>query len=116
MIFALFLLAQAVAFGTPLHFHRDLACSEKPFYFSTDVAEGNYDVTATFGDRNVASSNTVKAEGRRLMIEKLDTAKGKFEKRTFTVNVRYSAISGGTEVKLKPREIGSPRWDRQLTL
>ena len=91
-------------------------CSEQPFYVSADVAEGNYNVTVKLGARNGTSSNTVKAEGRRLMIEKVETARGKFETRTFTVNVRYSQIGPGNEVRLKPREIGSPRWDRKLTL
>src|SRR6476620_691539 len=49
--------------------------SDKPFYFSVAVPEGNYTVTITFGDREAASTTTVKAELRRLMLEKVETRK-----------------------------------------
>jgi lysophospholipase L1-like esterase len=88
----------------------------KPFFFSVAVPEGNYDVTVTFGDANRESITTVKAESRRLMIERVDTAAGEFTKRTFTVNVHTPKIAGGGEVRLKPREIGILRWDDKLTL
>src|SRR5438094_599505 len=48
-----------------------------------------------FGDPSSATSTIIKAESRRLMIEKVETAPGKFETRTFTVNVRKPAISTG---------------------
>ncbi len=91
---------------------------DKPFYFSFAVPEGNYKVTVTFGDRNAATVTTVKAELRRLMIERVETAPGRFETRSFIVNVRTPAIPGGDEVRLKPREkAGEARaWDDKLTL
>src|SRR3982751_6632874 len=54
--------------------------SDKPFYFSVAVPEGNYKVTITFGDKEAASVTTVKAELRRLMLEKVETRKGEFAK------------------------------------
>ena len=50
--------------------------SNKPFYFSAAVPEGNYKVTITFGNKIDASVTTVKAELRRLMLEKVETKKG----------------------------------------
>jgi lysophospholipase L1-like esterase len=90
-----------------------------PFYFSVKVPEeGNYKVTVTFGDRQAESITTVKAEIRRLMIEKVRTAPGKFETRSFIVNVRTPKISTGGEVRLKDREKTSEirAWDDKLTL
>ncbi len=92
--------------------------SNKPFYFSAAVPEGNYKVTVTFGDKTDASVTTVKAELRRLMIEKVETQKGKFATASFIVNIRTPIIAGGGEVKLKDREKASERWswDEKLTL
>ena len=90
-----------------------------PFYFSVKVPEeGNYKVTVTFGDQQAESIATVKAELRRLMVEKVRTAPGKFETRTFIVNVRTPRISTGGEVRLKDREKTSEAraWDSKLTL
>jgi len=92
--------------------------SDKPFYFSTDIPEGNYRVTITFGSKNESSANTVKAELRRLMVESVATQNGQFATRSFIVNVRRPQISTGGEVKLKDREKASERWawDDRLTL
>lgn len=92
--------------------------SETPFYFSVAVPEGNYRVTVRFGDRQVATSNVVKAELRRLMLERVDTKPGEFVSRSFVVNVRTPRISTRGEVKLKDRERASEQWawDEKLTL
>ncbi|HZL57910.1 MAG TPA: rhamnogalacturonan acetylesterase [Bryobacteraceae bacterium] len=92
--------------------------SDNPFYFSVAVPEGNYKVTATFGDKNAATVTTVKAELRRLMVEKVVTAPGKFETRAFIVNIRTPRIPGAAEVRLKPREKAAEAiaWDDKLTL
>src|SRR5262245_54115789 len=52
------------------------------------------------------------------MLERVETAFGEFETRTFTVNVRTPQISGGGEVKLKDREkmVEAWAWDEKLTL
>ena len=96
----------------------DFCTSSAPFYFSVALPEGNYDVTVTFGDRRGESVNTVKAELRRLMLEEVRTARGRFETRTFTVNVRTPQIPTGGEVKLKDRErtMEAWAWDEKLTL
>lgn len=99
-------------------FGDDCAASEKPFLFSTRLPEGNYSVTVTVGGRAIASDNTVKAELRRLMLERVKTAKGEVVRRKFTVNVRTPQIQGGSEVRLKQREKDSEmlNWDDRLTL
>ena len=92
--------------------------SDKPFYFSAAVPEGNYRVTIKFGDKQVATTTVVKAELRRLMLERVDTKPGAFVMRSFIVSVRTPLISTGGEVKLKDRERTSEQWawDEKLTL
>ena len=106
--------AEIVCSGT----RRASCTSNKAFYFSVAVPEGNYKVTVTFGDEQSATAATVKAELRRLMLEKVETKKGKFKTETFIVNVRTPQISSGSEVKLKDREktMESWAWDEKLTL
>ena len=96
----------------------DFCTADKPFYFSVAVPEGNYNVTVTLGDEAGESNTTVKAELRRLMLERVETRPGKFATRTFTVNVRTPQISTGGEVKLKEREQTTEiwAWDEKLTL
>jgi len=97
----------------------DRVCSsDKPFYFSAAVPEGNYRVTIKFGNRQSATSTVVKAELRRLMLERVDTKPGEFVTRDFIVNVRTPMISTGGEVKLKDRERTSEQWawDEKLTI
>ncbi len=90
--------------------------SDKPFYFSVAVPEGNYKVTLTLGDPQGTSQTMVKAESRRLMLESTDTKSGEIKKVSFVVNVRMPEISTGGRVKLKPREVGKLDWDDRLTL
>ena len=95
------------------------ATPDHPALFGAKVAEGNYDVSIRFGNPTSATSTTIKAESRRLMIEKVETAPGKYETRTFTVNVRKPAISTGGTTSLNSRELGPPvvpDWDDNLTL
>ena len=96
----------------------DLCLSHKPFYFSVALPEGNYDVKLTLGDPAFESVTTVKAELRRLMLERVETKPGKFVTRTFTVNVRTPQITSDGEVKLKDREKTTEAWawDEKLTL
>jgi len=67
------------------------------------------------GDENESSETTIKVENRRLMLEKAITETGKFEERTFTVNVRNAQINATEKIKLKPRELEYLHWDNQLT-
>ena len=96
----------------------DFCTSDQPFYFSVALPEGNYDVSLTFGDAQGESITTVKAELRRLMLEKVTTKPGQFTTQTFTVNIRRPEIAGGGEVKLKDREKTTElwAWDEKLTL
>jgi lysophospholipase L1-like esterase len=87
-----------------------------PFFFAIDLPEGNYNVTVTLGDRTGGSTTTVKAEARRLMLEKVQTAPGRFATRTFTVNVRHHRLKSGEKVRLKADEQPHLDWDDQLTL
>ena len=92
--------------------------SNKPFYFSASLPEGNYRVSITFGSKAENSIASVKAELRRLMVEKVETKKGKFATASFVVNVRTPNIPGDGEVKLKDRERSTEwlAWDEKLTL
>jgi lysophospholipase L1-like esterase len=94
----------------------------QPYFFSVDLPEGNYRITATLGGPQ-ASDTTIKAELRRLMLDGLQLPAGQTQTRSFIVNVRTAAITAapGIEagrVKLKEREIASEAWawDRRLTL
>ncbi|QKJ30190.1 rhamnogalacturonan acetylesterase [Mucilaginibacter mali] len=94
----------------------DYITADKPFYFSVNVPEGNYKVTVTLGDIKGESTTTVRAESRRLMLEKAVTGNGDTKKYTFIVNIRKPQISTGGEVKRNAREIGKYDWDDKLTL
>ncbi len=91
--------------------------SSRPFLFSVALPEGNYEVVAGFGEKTAATTNTVKSEARRLMVENLTTAPGETVSRRFIVNTRTPKYPGG-EVKLKSRETTSEFviWDDKLTL
>jgi lysophospholipase L1-like esterase len=97
------------------------ACtSDKPFFFSVPIPEGSYRVTVVLGGPQ-ASVTTVRAEGRRLMLEKIPTKPNESVTKTFDTNVRYPEISGqpaggpNSLVRLKPRELGILNWDHKLT-
>jgi lysophospholipase L1-like esterase len=92
------------------------AASEKPFYFSVALPEGNYNVTVTLGDAQGPSATFLKAESRRLLMENTETAPGKFITQTFTINLKDRRISTGGTVTLKPRELTKLDWDDKLTL
>ncbi len=122
LIAALALAFPAIAFAAA-PFHATLG-PLKAGYTTVDLTEGNYNVTVTLGDEKVATTTTIKAELRRLMLENVHTMPGEIVKRTFTVNVRTPEIAAtGTiaagQVKLKvPRESVQEAWawDRALTL
>jgi lysophospholipase L1-like esterase len=94
------------------------ACtSDKPFFFSVPIPEGSYRITVVLGGPQAAVT-TVRAEGRRLMLEEIPTAPDAAVTKIFDTNVRYPEIAGEphTQVKLKPRELGILDWDHKLTL
>lgn len=94
----------------------DFVTSDKPFYFSVKVPEGNYLVTLTLGDQKNSTLTTVKAESRRLMLENAKTEAGKFITKSFVVSIKDRNIDATTQVKLKPRELPKYDWDEKLTL
>jgi len=98
---------------------QSFCTSDKAFYFSVALPEGNYRVTATLGDKNGESDTTVKAELRRLMLEKVKTVPGEIVTRSFIVNIRTPLFGDGKDtVALKPREKTMEvwAWDNRLTL
>jgi lysophospholipase L1-like esterase len=93
------------------------ACeSDKPFFFSVGVPDGDYRVTVTLGGSK-ASTTTLRAESRRLLLMEKTVAAGASATASFVVNVRTPEIAGTADkVKLKGREIGILEWDNKLTL
>lgn len=96
--------------------HAHFVTSDRPFLFSVALPEGNYNVTITLGDRGGESTTTVKAEARRLMLEKVQTGSGEVVTRTFTVNVHNRSLKSGGTVRLKHDEQTHLDWDGKLTL
>ncbi len=95
----------------------------KPFYFSVQLPEGNYKVDIEFGSSTQGSSNTVKAESRRLFLENIQTTAGEFISQSFSVNIRTGKLTppelnapGGNHVVLKNQEKNQLHWDDKLTL
>lgn len=95
---------------------RDFVTGDEPLSFSVRLPEGNYHVDMVFGDLNAGSTNTIKAESRRLMLERVVTRSGEFVTGAFTVNTRTPALPGGESVRLKTREKGVLHWDDKLTI
>jgi lysophospholipase L1-like esterase len=96
--------------GTSVQAGTASVMSDRPFYFSVKLPEGNYRVTAILGGESAATT-TVKAELRRLMLEKIHTGPRESATETFIVNLRQPEISGGDHVHLKPRERTTEMWD-----
>lgn len=90
--------------------------SNKPYYFSVKVPDGNYRVTVTLGNRRKAGVTTVRAESRRLFVENKSTKKGEFVEETFVVNKRSPKIDDRLSVKIKDREKDKLDWDDRLTI
>ena len=104
-------------------FGFETGAASQAFAFSVRVPEGNYRVTVTLGHPATESVTTVKAETRRLMLERVRTAAGAFSKHAFTVNVRGPRLRSGGEVDLDSREMNLAtrepivrHWDDRLTL
>ena len=90
--------------------------SDKPFFFSAPLADGDYRVRIVLGGKQT-SDTTLRAESRRLLIKNLNLAANAVQAYEFTINVRTPTISTTHQpVRLKPREIGALDWDNKLTL
>ncbi|MPT30480.1 MAG: rhamnogalacturonan acetylesterase [Chryseobacterium sp.] len=99
----------------------DFITSEKPFYFSVTIPEGNYNITINLGDSKGTSKTTVRVENRRLMLNDINTKQGEIVEKQITVHVKDSIIrnQNGEKigiVKLKPRENKYLHWDNLLTI
>lgn len=105
----------AAAKGSGFEPGRAPAKPGDPFQFSVALPEGNYDVAITFG-ADVATSTSVKAESRRLMLERVETKPGETLTKTIAVHIHTPKIAGDGAVKLKDREKGVLHWDDKLTL
>lgn len=104
--------------GTSKHinFEENAITSDKPFYFSVNLPEGNYEVEVDFGSDKNSSVTTVKAESRRLMLCQIRVEAGETKTKKFTVNRRGIQISSEESVNLKSREEDDLNWDQKLTL
>lgn len=94
-----------------------------PWLFSIKAEEGNHAVTLEFAPESVGSTIIVKAESRRLLVERRVPPGEKSPRITFVINVRTPALNppernapGGSHVLLNEREQGSFTWDEKLTL
>ena len=88
----------------------------EPFYFSVKVPDGNYLVKVVLGGKK-NSNTTVRAEGRRLMMDNITTERAKdTQEVSFTVNKRTPLIDEKNRVKIKDREKAYFTWDDKLTL
>jgi lysophospholipase L1-like esterase len=91
--------------------------SNQPFYFSVKLPEGNYDIKVWVGDDEGTSDVAIRAENRRMFVNRLQTGQGTHHLIEFTVNIRDSLIAGSkNKVRLKSREHGYLHWDNKLTL
>jgi hypothetical protein len=97
-------------FGTePMAIDRDtrknilsgFVTSDKPFFFSVALLEGNYNIKILAGDLKDSSVTTVRVESRRLIFEKVKTAPGKFATLYSTINIRVPEIAGTNEKVIK---------------
>ena len=99
----------------------DFITSDKPFYFSVAIPEGNYDIKLNLGDTKGTSETTVRVENRRLMLSDVKTKQGEIVEKQISVHVKDSIIrnQNGEKigiVKLKPRETKYLHWDNLLTI
>lgn len=90
--------------------------STAPFFFSVQVPDGNYRVTAILGSTQKRGETTVRGESRRLFFENVKTKKGELRPCTFIINKRNTRISNNEQVRIKPREKHKLNWDDKLTL
>ena len=117
--------SEAVGYGYDV-VEAPTAKSVSPFYFSVKVPDGNYRVSVRLGSKKREGETTVRAESRRMIIEKCVTKKGEFRDFSFVINKRcveipsFKGVDGKDtqpdKVRIKPGEVGSLTWDEKLTL
>lgn len=79
--------SEAVGYGYDV-VEAPMAKSVSPFYFSVKVPDGNYRVSVRLGSKKRWGETTVRAESRRMIIEKCVTKKGEFRDFSFVINKR----------------------------
>lgn len=94
----------------------DIVSSDKAFYFSVNLPEGNYEVKVLLANPHGDALSTVKAESRRLMLKDVKIPKGKYKYESFIVNIKDRNITPDKKVALKERELTKLDWDDKLTL
>ncbi len=107
--------------STRFPLHIELAASQladNSHCLSITAPEGNYRVKLTCIAADTETCTTVKAELRRLQVERLTVKPGETATREFVVNVRTPKLPSGQEVRLKDRERTTEAiaWDDKLTL
>ena len=117
--------SEAVGYGYDV-VEAPTAKTVSPFYFSVKVPDGNYRVSVRLGSKKSGGETTVRAESRRMIIEKCVTKKGEFRDFSFVINKRcvdipsFKGVDGKDtqpdKVRIKPGEVGSLTWDEKLTL
>ena len=85
-------------------------------FFSSKSTRRDYKVTVTIGNKQYAGVTVLRAETRRLVVERMITKKGELRDVTFNVNVRTPYIDGKNTVGLQMRERKDWGWDNRLTL
>ncbi|MBL9188711.1 MAG: rhamnogalacturonan acetylesterase [Opitutaceae bacterium] len=99
--------------------------SATSFHFTARAPrEGNHRVTVTVGSDTAATDMTIKAELRRLMVEKITAPRGGSARVSFIVNTRTPAIPATGDLKAGAVRLKAPRetvqeawaWDDALTL
>lgn len=99
--------------------------SATSFHFTARVPrEGNHRVTVTVGSDATPTEMTIKAELRRLMVERITAPRGGSARVSFIVNTRTPAIPAVGDIKAGEVRLKAPResvqeawaWDDALTL
>lgn len=106
-------ISQTNPVGTAVGFTRGV--QGRPFFFSVNAPPGVYEVTMELGSVTQPTVSTVKAETRRLMLEKYATS-NETRARVFLVHVRNPVLPDGGRVRLKAREsdpILYLKWDQE---
>ena len=83
--------SEAVGYGYDV-VEAPTAKSVSPFYFSVKVPDGNYRVSVRLGNKKREGETTVRAESRRMIIEKCVTKKGEFRDFSFVINADINKV------------------------
>lgn len=109
--------------GPPRTGESAIPARESDGTLSLPVAPGNWLVTLDIGSDTHPATTTIKAENRRLMLDRVESAKGQHVIRSFAVHVHDASLGpvpvnapGGDHVRLTPAQAAQRNWDDRLTL